>query len=227
MPADTPRTYETVVNLLNAQAKTATEPAKMARAALNSGIKDENGRLSMDFRKEPWNDGALLLLNPNPELPASDEQPTKGWLAYNLADAVKRYADRTQTLDGEYLDSLESWGDTLDFRPEHLKTCPYPVPFESDTYAPCVPEWYNVHTFTPIFARRFAEPQQTSVRKYHARAVQCVFGTARCNGNRGNVARRGGKVRARPRFGNELTAHPLREKALFALDERRFRQIHA
>ncbi len=147
MPADLPRTYETALKLLLEKSR-QPKPDPEARAVFNSGIKDETGRFSLEFRREPWNDGALILLNPNPELPASDEQPTQGWLAYNLADAVKRYSDPAQTLDGEYLDSLESWGETLDFRPEHLKTCPYPIPYETDTCTPCVPLWYHVHTFT-------------------------------------------------------------------------------
>ncbi|MBC7529645.1 MAG: hypothetical protein H7308_19125 [Chthonomonadaceae bacterium] len=161
LPTNYPRTYEDVLKLLQ---RTATSPLptnpnlspdsdkptprSLALSVINSGIKDESGKYSIEFRKEPWNDGALILLNPNPELPSSEAQPTKASLSYNLADAVKRYGNTEKgTLDGEYLDSLESWGEVLDFRPEHLKTCPYPIPYETDTFTPCVPQWYNVHTF--------------------------------------------------------------------------------
>ena len=49
--------------------------------------------------------------------------------------------------DGEYLDSLEGWADTLDYRPSNLAALPYPPPFDTDGKRPVVPEWYAVHTF--------------------------------------------------------------------------------
>ena len=50
--------------------------------------------------------------------------------------------------DGEYLDSLESWADTLDYRPSHLVACPYPIPFDLDAHRPVLPQWYSTHNFT-------------------------------------------------------------------------------
>ncbi len=62
---------------------------------------------------------------------------------YNKADGEKRGFQ-----DGEYLDSLEGWTDTLDFRPSSLAFCLYPLTFDVDSRRPVVPEWFSIHTFT-------------------------------------------------------------------------------
>ena len=123
-------------------------PAQSARAVLNSGTWDEDGKYNLEFRNEPWANGAVFPLNPNPELLATPEKPTKGSLSYNFDLAAKMYGkDAKGIQDGEYLDSLEGWADTLDYRPSNLQALPYPPPFDTDSRRPVVPEWYAVHTF--------------------------------------------------------------------------------
>jgi len=36
----------------------------------------------------------------------------------------------------------------LDYRPSSLQASPYPIPFETDTRVPTVPQWYSTHAFT-------------------------------------------------------------------------------
>ncbi len=177
MPPETPRTYENALALItdsagigdrvsgvgnadeiqNPKSKITNPatpdtrhptPAESARAVLNSGTWDEDGKFNLEFRNEPWNNGAVFPLNPNPELLATPEKPTKASLSYNFEMAAKMYGkDATGTQDGEYLDSLEGWGDVLDYRPSNLQALPYPPPFATDSRRPVVPEWYAVHTF--------------------------------------------------------------------------------
>lgn len=156
LPATVPRTYDAAVAHLKRLAAGAVPGSEtdrqMALATLHSGVYIEDGRFYVEFRKEPWADGALFCLNPNPELPHGPDRPTRAWLAYNPDLAERLYGpeagEKQGELDGEYLDSLEGWSDVLDYRPEHLAASPYPLPFETDTLRPVLPHWYSTHAFT-------------------------------------------------------------------------------
>ena len=159
MPPEMPRTYENALALItkNAERDAPANPnskpqnpksVDFARAVLNSGTWDEDGKFNLEFRNEPWTNGAVFPLNPNPELLATPEKPTKGLLSYNFDLAAKLYGkDAKGTLDGEYLDSLEGWADTLDFRPSNLAALPYPPPFDTESRRAVVPQWFAAHTF--------------------------------------------------------------------------------
>jgi hypothetical protein len=156
MPPEMPRTYDSALALAK-QLSESKDPAKhelnqMARALFSSGTQDPSGKYNIEFRNEPWANGAVFTLNPNPELPSGPNKPTRASVAYTVADAIRRYgAEYSRThgvLDGEYLDSLEGWSDVLDYRPSSLQASPYPIPFETDTRQPALPEWYSTHTFT-------------------------------------------------------------------------------
>ncbi|HLK56704.1 MAG TPA: hypothetical protein VKU00_09075 [Chthonomonadaceae bacterium] len=156
MPPEMPRTYENALGLIN---KNATDPDPkhkeahdMARAVLNSGTQDESGHFNLEFRNEPWANGAVFVLNPNPEMPASSDKPTKGFLSYTPEMAAKMYGKAEGEMrgfqDGEYLDSLEAFTDTQDYRPSSIAFCPYPLTFDVDSRRPVVPEWFSIHAFT-------------------------------------------------------------------------------
>lgn len=152
MPPEMPRTYENAMKLIEKNAQEGKGEAKeFARAVLNSGTMDANGKYNLEFQNQPWANGAVFMLNPNPELPYAEEQPTKASLSYSFLLANKLYdAKKTATdgeLDGEYLDSLESWMDTLDYRPAHIQTCPFPLTFSTETRAPAIPQWYSLYSF--------------------------------------------------------------------------------
>ena len=157
MPKEMPRTYENAIAYLEKLAKGTPEDKShelqnMAKATLNSGTQDENGRFNLEFRNEPWANGAVFVLNPNPELPSSPEKPTKASVSYSLLKAMAMYSKKTigerGEQDGEYLDSLESWSDVLDFRPSNLYATPYPITFDTNTRRPVIPQWFSTHTFT-------------------------------------------------------------------------------
>jgi len=43
-------------------------------------------------------------------------------------------------LDGEYLDSMESWGNVLDYNPESLRVSTAPPTFASESFRPVLPD---------------------------------------------------------------------------------------
>ena len=164
MPPDLPRTYENAMSLIKQEGETRRQGDKetrrqgdkpsaheWAQAVLNSGSQDANGRFNLEFRNEPWANGAVFVLNPNPELPATPAAPTKASLTYSIGTGIKTYdgpdAARNGNQDGEYLDSLEGWGDVGDYRTSSVQACPYPIPFDLNDRLPVVPEWYSTHTF--------------------------------------------------------------------------------
>jgi hypothetical protein len=156
MPPAIPRTYENAMALIRKNAEDNDpkhrEARDMARAVLNSGSQDEKGHFNLDFRNEPWANGAVFALNPNPELPASADKPTRGFLNYTLEMAAKMYDKKVGETrgfqDGEYLDSLEGWSDVQDYRPGTIASCPYPLTFDVNSRRPVVPEWFSTHAFT-------------------------------------------------------------------------------
>ena len=168
MPPDMPRAYENALALIeknaalpiaaqtggkkaNALSDAQASPRDMAQAVLNSGTQDAQGRFNLEFRNEPWANGAVFILNPNPELSATPDKPTKASVTYTLSTGARTYDDPVRNKqgqqDGEYLDSLESWADTQNFRLSHIQACPYPVPFDLDDRQPVVPQWYSTHAF--------------------------------------------------------------------------------
>lgn len=152
MPPEIPRTYDDTLALLKKNADGPPGDARnFARATLNCGTQDENGRFNLELRNEPWNNGAVFALDPNPEMPATPDQPTKASLSYTIPMAMQMYSEEAKRQrgeqGGEYLDSLEGWSDVHDYRPSNVAACPYPIPFDTDTRRPVVPEWYHTHTF--------------------------------------------------------------------------------
>jgi hypothetical protein len=153
MPPALPRTYDNAIALLHKNAEGTNKEARdFARATLNSGTEDETGRFNLHFENAPWANGAVFILDPNPELPATSDQPTKASISYTVAMGDRMYSEAAAhtrgVQDGEYLDSLESWGDMQDYRPSDIAASPYPIPFDPDSFRPVLPQWYSTHTFT-------------------------------------------------------------------------------
>ena len=155
MPPAMPRTYENAMAMINSFATDPHPKSKtdqdLARAVLNSGTQDENGHFNLEFRNEPWANGAVFVMNTNPELAATADKPTRAYLDYNIDMAMKMYgaeAKRTRgDQDGEYLDSLEGWSDVQDYRISNIAACPYPLPFDTDSRHPVLPQWYSTYSF--------------------------------------------------------------------------------
>lgn len=149
MPMDpkVPRTYDAAVAQLKQEAAgTDAEKKKWAQAVLNSGSLDENGHFNVEFQNAPWANGAVWTLNPNPRLPAAPDSWTKSRLNYTRETADRTYGkDAKGVQDGEYLDSIEGWADTLDYRPESLKHARSVPTFNTDTYRPAIPTWFSVY----------------------------------------------------------------------------------
>jgi len=143
MPNDAPRTNEGVLKALSQRIGAGD---KRALATLSSGIWDQSGSYSFSIRNTPWCNGAVFVLNPDPALGAAT---TKARQNYDPRLASGQYA---QGLDGEYLDSLEGWNDTLNFRDEHLEESSVPLTFDRATKKPCLLTAFSVYAYTRYVA---------------------------------------------------------------------------
>jgi hypothetical protein len=143
---------------------------QMALASGAAGMWDETGQPCLLFRNEPWCDGAVWSLNPNPALPASPETAAapegkareRGLerAAYNGATVCWNQSIKQRLygpgargqLDGEYLDSLEGYVTAdLNFRREHFRHSSVPLTFSSETMKPALSKGLAVFEFTKWF----------------------------------------------------------------------------
>ena len=152
LPKDAPREYDFSLNYLkkiaSGEIKSEAKEQLAARAALATPTEDENGGRNGEIRKEPWADGMVWVLNPNPLLSGAMTQARRN---FDPEDAKKRY--ESGALDGEYLDSLEGWAEVRDFRPENLRASAASLTFAADSYRPCIPAWFSVWEFTDALRR--------------------------------------------------------------------------
>lgn len=144
MPADMPRTYDHAVRLMEQRAADPNAPGHiLAKATLDSGMHDRDGRYMMLFKQEPWCDGAVFSLNPSPSL-TGFTQAEVAWGEAKKAD----YQRAAPVLDGEYLDSLEGYVTApLNFRVDHLKQAGLPLTFTRDDRRPVLHKAFSIGEF--------------------------------------------------------------------------------
>jgi len=136
---------------------------QMAQVSEVAGMWDAGGEPSLLFRNEPWCDGAIWSLNPNPALPAGGSQtgdavpssPRDNGATVYWNEPIKKnlYGPGAKgQLDGEYLDSLEGYVTAnLNYRREHFRWSSVPLSFASDTHRPALFKGLAVFEFTRWF----------------------------------------------------------------------------
>ena len=146
MEKSIPRTYENAVQVLQRNLNsTNTELRKWSQAVISSGTLDEAGRYNLELINAPWNDGAVFVLNPNPDLP---EAVTKASISWNPKLAEQLYGPRAKgILDGEYLDSLEGWATYRNFRRSHFAYASVPLTYTTDAKRPCILQIFSTYEF--------------------------------------------------------------------------------
>ena len=153
MQPDLPRTREEALRVRDAYA--AGRPGnhqRMAEVSRAAAMFEADEHPALLFRNEPWANGAVWSLNPNPHLPASPNAATVHW-----DDAIKERlygANVAARLDGEYLDSLEGYVTAdLNFRREHFRYSTVPLTFTADTRQPVLFKGLAIYEFTRWLSR--------------------------------------------------------------------------
>jgi len=165
MPKELPRTIPEAIRLRNQLvAGKATSERQLAQVSQLAAMWDESGQPSLLFRNEPWCNGAVWSLNPNPNLPANltlgsrEPQSTPAGLNaatihWNPKVREELYGPGARgNLDGEYLDSLEGYVTAdLNFRREHFRYTTVPLTFSSENGQPALFKGLAVFEFTKWF----------------------------------------------------------------------------
>jgi hypothetical protein len=152
MAQGVPRTPAEAVRARDALAAGGTGQAPMARAARAAGMEDDRGEPALLFRSEPWCDGAVWSLNPNPSLPGDPNGASVHW-----SPTIRRelYGPNAKgRLDGEYLDSLEGYVTAdLNYRRSHFALTSVPLTFDTVTHRPALHKGLAVYEFTRWLAQ--------------------------------------------------------------------------
>jgi hypothetical protein len=133
---DAPRTMAEALRTRDELARNGKgSDQKMALASRVAAMSDETGQPCLLFRNEPWCNGAVWSLNPNPAIPGAPYgQGLRG------------------QVDGEYLDSLEGYVTAdLNFRREHFRYTSVPLTFSSESRKPALGKGLAVFEFTKWF----------------------------------------------------------------------------
>jgi len=161
MQPDVPRTLDAALAVLHDLAVDSSGRHKaMANVTRLAAMHDEAGQPSLLFRHEPWCNGAVWSLNPNPWLglsqpprpgsPAADPSPNAATVHWNERLKERLYGPAAQgRLDGEYLDSLEGYVTAeLNFRREHFRDSTVPLTFDTASARPALFKGLAVYEFT-------------------------------------------------------------------------------
>jgi hypothetical protein len=112
--------------------KEAKDGVGIAQGTMVSGIILQNGKrdLYMDpvayTKQQPWGN------DPNPLIPPNAQGwPSKGKYENDRLEKVLGWSDNKPTgVDGVYVDSMEGWGEILNFNHDHWRIAQFPLTFD-------------------------------------------------------------------------------------------------
>jgi hypothetical protein len=148
MPKEAPRSLAEAERVRDTWAQGANSfHRQMAQVTRSAAMFNEQGQPCLIFRNEPWCQGAVWSLNPNPHLPGPVNAATIHW---NPELAGRLYGKQAEgSLDGEYLDSLEGYVTAdLNFRREHFRQTTVPLVFSLGAAKPALFKGLAVFEFT-------------------------------------------------------------------------------
>ncbi|HEY5913497.1 MAG TPA: hypothetical protein VJA21_23160 [Verrucomicrobiae bacterium] len=147
MSPELPRTEEEALRVRDVYAGGSPGPLRdMALISREAAMLDETGQPALLFRNEPWANGAVWSLDPNPRLPAAPNAATVYW---NDAARARYAAGAATKLDGEYLDSIEGYVTAnLNFDRRHFAYTTVPLTFTTDTHRLALFKGLAVQEFT-------------------------------------------------------------------------------
>ena len=169
MAKEMPRNYVTAISIRDQLSKkTGTRHQLMSDISKVAAMKDAEGNPHLLFRNEPWCDGAVWSLNPNPYLPGvpvsqdkkASETRTKteyinaATIYWNDSMRQSLYGPKSQgNLDGEYLDSLEGYVTAeMNFDTNHFRYSILPLTYDPNSKLPVIFKGMAIYEFTQWFS---------------------------------------------------------------------------
>jgi hypothetical protein len=126
-----PKTVESAITLRDSAASQGDEMAQMAQAA---AMLNAQGDPYLQWLITPWNTGALWMINGNPDLPGEPN----GYTNYYSEEKLEERYLTTPAVNGEYLDTLDGYPQTLNYNRAHYPYANTPLVFSKLTGRPAI-----------------------------------------------------------------------------------------
>lgn len=148
MDTSIPQTVQAAIIERDNAASQGDEMAKMAQVA---DVRNTNNQPNLRFVSTPWcPNGALWMINPNPDLPGNPN----GYTKYFSEDQMDGRYNYSPKVNGEYLDTLDGWPTTMNYNRTHFQYASTPLVFSKVTKKPGVHRAFSVWEATKRIADR-------------------------------------------------------------------------
>lgn len=147
MTNDVKRTPEVVKKRMNQFAMAGTDwSSQLAASSISAAALDSTGNIPMRFMDVPWNSGARIEINTDPDIKAQSPSRINRAMAewQQIADWMK-----DERVDGVYLDSMDTLS-APDFRKEALEATDYPATFTLAGMRPVIADRIGQYEFTAM-----------------------------------------------------------------------------
>ena len=148
MPQDVKRTEDEAVQRMKFLAAGGDRRAELAASALLGAARRPDGSICMKFMDAPWNSGARLEVDTDPDLPPTSEWP--------LSRAMSEWREAKRILaagsQGIFLDSMAEMR-AADYNPAAMAVADYPCTYEKDVLKPCLPMEWSGYEYTAALSR--------------------------------------------------------------------------
>lgn len=124
----------------------------MARATLVSGVEAADGRYDLYLQPVAYTNLAPWGSDANPDIPRNE----KGWLSKGQYE-FQRLSKLQDRADGVYVDSMEGWGELINYRKEHWKYTRFPLSFDPATKRVGLWNFWGTYSFVSDMSRALHE----------------------------------------------------------------------
>ncbi len=110
---------------------------RMSQATLVSGIIRDNGMRDLYLQPVAYTPQAPWGSDPDPHIPddAKKGWPSKGHYEMDRVETALGWRDKPDIgVDGVYVDSMEGWGEILNYNREHWRVSQYPLTFDPKSH---------------------------------------------------------------------------------------------
>ncbi|MBC8453595.1 hypothetical protein H8D64_00900 [PVC group bacterium] len=148
------RSDQNAIKLMNTFAKADKQRFnEFASSALLGAIRKPDGSIEMSFHDVPWNSGARMEVNTDPELAVTGTLPlNRSMMEWKFIEE----ALKDERVDGIYLDSMQAM-QMLDYNPNSLAVADHPASYVIDKCKPGQAMPIAAHKFTAALARALKE----------------------------------------------------------------------
>ena len=138
LPPEVKRTDEEAVRRMKVLAAGGDRRAELASSALLCAGLRPDGSINLKFVDAPWNSGARLEVNTDPDMVPASNQPLNRAMA-EWREIKRILAD--SRMSGVFLDSMAE-AKSADYSSAAMAVADYPCTFEAGVLKPCLPmEW--------------------------------------------------------------------------------------